>query len=113
MSFPGCHPCPNVAFLLPAAEGNAWYDAKAVDPLTERTEAQLAAACAVLAEAFAAAGKDRPVLLAGFSQGACLSIEYALRNGRWNGALAALTGCRVGTPGDARPGRTLPACRST
>ncbi len=96
-------PMPKVSFLLPAAEGNAWYDAKAVDPLTERTRAQLDAACAVLKEAFAMAGPGKPVLLAGFSQGACLSIEFALRNGRWNGALAALTGCRVGAQGDDRP----------
>ena len=35
--------------------------------------------------------------LAGFSQGACLALEYALRRRR-PAALACLTGCRVGYP---------------
>ena len=44
----------------------------------------------------------RPLLLAGFSQGACLSIEYVCAGLPAPDALAAFTGCRVGVPGDAR-----------
>jgi len=53
-----------------------------------------------------------PILIAGFSQGACLSIEYAMTYGAWNVALVALTGCRVGQGSDDKPNadvRMLPA----
>lgn len=96
----------DVAYVLPRAASRSWYDARAVDPLTDATRTQLGAALDQLGRDIAAA-RDRlpglPMLLAGFSQGACLVTEYAHRHGRWDGALAALTGCRVGIAGDARP----------
>lgn len=105
---------PGVAFHLPRAPGGSWYDARAVDPLTEGTRTQLAGALAQLGAeiaAFRAEYPGLPLLLAGFSQGACLSLEYAFAGAAPPQALAALTGCRVGTPacqrGDALP-RALP-----
>lgn len=96
-----------VAWVLPRAAGRLWYAARAVEPLTPATEAELAAARAQvardLAAARAAAGRETPLLLGGFSQGACLALEVAFAAGPWRGALAALTGARVGRPGDARP----------
>jgi phospholipase/carboxylesterase len=97
---------PDVVYVLPRAEGKSWYTAKAVDPLTEVTRGQLAASLAVLGEAVALA-RGRPLLVAGFSQGACLSLEHAFRHGPWAGGLVAFTGCRVGRAGDARPAETL------
>ena len=106
---------PGVAFGLPRAEGGAWYAARAVDPLTGETRAQLGAALDVLHEEIATLRRDfpgLPLLLAGFSQGACLSIEYVCRGKAAPDALVALTGCRVGTDlcdrPDAAP-RDLPA----
>jgi len=96
---------PGVAFHLPRAERGAWYDAKAVDPLVPDCRAQLAASLAQLGAeiaAFRAEYPGLPLLLAGFSQGACLSLEYAFSGAPAPEALAALTGCRVGTPGCAR-----------
>ncbi len=52
-------------------------------------------------EAGAPAGR---VVLAGFSQGACLALEYTLRRRR-PAALACLTGCRVGFPEASFDGR--------
>ena len=49
------------------------------------------------------AGTEKPLVLIGFSQGACLSMEYAFSRGPWPGALACLTGCRVGTQADNLP----------
>lgn len=95
---------PDVAFALPRAPGGSWYAAKAVDPLTADTERQLALSLDRLTaeiETLQAAAPGLPLLLAGFSQGACLSMEHLLRSGPWRGALAALTGCRVGRPGEA------------
>jgi phospholipase/carboxylesterase len=95
----------DVAYVLPRAASRSWYEARATDPLTEATEAQLGAALDQLGRDIAAAQSrlpGLPLLLAGFSQGACLVTEYAHRRGRWSGALAALTGCRVGAVGDGR-----------
>ena len=101
---------PGVAFVLPRAPGGAWYAAKAVDPLTADTRAALSAALDHLAADVAAARAAHPglpLVLAGFSQGACLSLEYAFAGRPAPQALVALTGCRVGVPADDRP-QSLP-----
>ncbi|PSJ59564.1 alpha/beta hydrolase [Kumtagia ephedrae] len=88
--------------VLPRAENSVWYDARAIDPLTERTVEQLQAGLDAIDAAIALAVADGApgdrVVLAGFSQGACLALEYAMRRpGRLRG-LVAFTGCRVGGP---------------
>jgi len=96
---------PAVAFVLPRAPLGAWWEARAVDPLTPVARAQLSDALDHLAAAVTAARAElpgRPLLLAGFSQGACLSIEYLCAGLPPPDALAAFTGCRVGVPEDAR-----------
>lgn len=96
---------PAVAFVLPRAPLGVWWEARAVDPLTPVARAELSAALDHLAAAVAAARAElpgRPLLLAGFSQGACLSIEYLCAGLPAPEALAAFTGCRVGVPADAR-----------
>jgi phospholipase/carboxylesterase len=96
---------PDVAFVLPRAPAGVWWDARAVDPLTSVARAQLSDALDHLAAAVSAARAElpgQPLLLAGFSQGACLSIEYLCAGLPAPDALAAFTGCRVGVPGDAR-----------
>ncbi len=98
---------PKISFILPRAGSGSWYDAKAVDPLTEKTSDQLSASLAQLHALTDDLPKNIPVVMAGFSQGACLSIEYAFKFGRWNGALVAFTGCRVGTPHDNLPRASL------
>jgi phospholipase/carboxylesterase len=97
---------PGVAFVLPKSDGPAWYDARAVDPLTPATCSQLARGFTMLDAVLAgthATRPDIPVLLAGFSQGACLAAEYLLARGPVVCAAALLTGCRVGVAADARP----------
>jgi predicted esterase len=97
---------PNVYFVLPRADDNQWYKARTADPLTELTRAELAAAIAQveadIAAAVAAGAPADRMIVAGFSQGGCLSLEYARARGAWQGALCSLTGCRLGQPGDAR-----------
>lgn len=92
-----------VAFILPRAESGSWYDARAIDPLTETTRKQRDASLDQLKRASAMAPAKVPVVMVGFSQGACLTLEYALTFGPWRGAMASFTGCRVGTPQDQRP----------
>lgn len=96
----------NVAFALPRAPRGAWYDAKAVDPISTTTRSQLDEALGVLGDEITSLRADypgRPLLLGGFSQGACLSLEYVCRGEDAPDALVALTGCRVGTSSCDRP----------
>ena len=93
-----------VAVVMPEAKGASWYDARAVDALTGPTRAQLAASLDVVAgivEGLRMPG--RPMVLAGFSQGACVALEVAFRGRVRPDALVAFTGCRVGVAGDVRP----------
>lgn len=95
----------NVAFCLPRAVGGAWYAARAVDPLTEGTRAEVADACdhvERLVQDARKAAPGVPLVVAGFSQGACLALEWLCRGGTTPAALAAFTGCRVGLRSDLR-----------
>lgn len=95
-------------FLLPKAQTGSWYDARAVDPLSTHSRLQLQQSLKVVEAAMVHAHKaGKPVALVGFSQGACLSMEYAFAHGRWTGALVCLTGCRVGSDSDERPRAAL------
>ena len=97
---------PSVRFVMPKSDGVAWYDVRAVDPLTEDGRSQLDTALARLSQTIATVEAECPgvpMVLGGFSQGACLSVEYLMRRGPWDGAACFLTGCRVGVSSDDRP----------
>ena len=98
-----------VAYLAPQAAGHAWYPQSFLAPLAAN-EPGLSSGIAALLRAVGqaeAAGipRDR-VVLAGFSQGACLAAETAVRTGgRWGGVVV-LAGGLLGTgpgPADAPP----------
>jgi phospholipase/carboxylesterase len=96
----------DVAWHLPRAEGKSWYAARAVDPLTDVTRGELALSLGGLGKAVEAARRQadgRPIVVAGFSQGACLSLEHAFTGKAAPDAVVAFTGCRVGVAGDKRP----------
>jgi phospholipase/carboxylesterase len=102
---------PDVAFVLPRAGDKCWYRALAIDPLATETRAELGkslADLAALAESLRDEAPGRPLVLAGFSQGACLSLEHAFTGTAVPDAVVAFTGCRVGAAADARPS-ALPA----
>ena len=97
---------PDVAFALPRAKDKSWYTARAIDPLTDATRTELSASLQGLAQAITdlrAKAPGLPLVLAGFSQGACLSLEHAFTGQFTPDAVAAFTGCRVGLPDDDRP----------
>lgn len=100
-----------VAFCLPRASGNSWYAARATDALTGPTRTELTASLdyinGLVGALRQAGGAKKPLLIGGFSQGACLSLEYAMAFGPWNGAMVNLTGCRVGQAADQRPASDL------
>jgi phospholipase/carboxylesterase len=96
---------PDVGHVLPRADDRCWYNALAVAPLTDTTRDELGRSLAdlgALVASLRAEAPGTPLLLAGFSQGACLALEHAFAGGPAQ-AVAALTGCRVGADDDTRP----------
>ena len=97
---------PDVTFLAPDAIGNVWYPQRFMEP-TERNQPHLDSALAVLDRTVAsleAAGLPRErIVVAGFSQGACLALEWVARAGGRFGAAVALSGGLIGS--DVDPAR--------
>ena len=93
------------AYLAPQAAGSSWYPKSFRAPLAEN-EPWLSSALAAVREAVDTAEQagvpaDR-VLLLGFSQGACLTLEFVARGPRRYGGVAALTGALIGPDGAQR-----------
>jgi predicted esterase len=95
---------PGVAYLAPQAAGNAWYPNPFTAPL-ESNEPYLSSALEVLSSLVAMVEEsiraDRIILL-GFSQGACLTLEFAARNARRYGGVVGLSGGLIGPDGTPR-----------
>lgn len=96
------------AFLAPQAAGGTWYPNSFRAPV-DSNEPWLSSALDVvggLLDRLGAAGlpPERVVLL-GFSQGACLTLEYAARNARQYGGVAGLSGGVIGPDGAPRADR--------
>lgn len=96
---------PGWAFLAPQAAGGTWYPNTFRAPI-ESNEPWLSSALGVIASLLERLGDvglppERVVLL-GFSQGACLTLEYAARNARRYGGLAGLSGGVIGPDGAPR-----------
>ena len=96
---------PHMAYLAPQAEGNSWYPYSFLAPM-DRNEPELSAALAsvsaVLDHLQAAGIPPARTILLGFSQGACLALEYAARHTRRYGGLVGLSGGLIGPEGTPR-----------
>jgi phospholipase/carboxylesterase len=94
---------PGYAFLAPQAAGNTWYPNRFTVP-TDQNEPWLSSALDVIGElmSFVAISGTPPerTMLLGFSQGACLALEFAARNARRYGGVIGLSGALIG-PHDA------------
>lgn len=101
---------PGVRFALPKSDGEAWYDARAIDPLTDVTRSQVATGLFKIASLIAderQAAPGRPLLLCGFSQGACMAVELLMARADMAEAACLLTACRVGASVEALTERQL------
>jgi phospholipase/carboxylesterase len=85
---------PDVAFVLPAAAERSWYPARYFDP-REANEPWLGHALAAVEAAIGGVEPER-VVLAGFSQGACLVADLLARAPRPFAGAAVLTGAFIG-----------------
>ena len=93
---------PDVVILAPNAVGQTWYPYRFIEPI-ERNEPYLTSALSLIDRLFARLEEsdipaDRVALL-GFSQGACLALEYAARNARRYGAVIGFSGGLIGPLG--------------
>lgn len=89
---------PGWAYLAPQAAGGAWYPNPFTAPL-ESNEPYLSAALDMitnLVERVEATVPAQRVILLGFSQGACLTLEWAARHARRYGAVVGLSGGLIG-----------------
>lgn len=90
---------PGFAYLAPQAEDSSWYPHSFLAPLASNEPglssglATITALCDQLASA--GLGPERIILL-GFSQGACLVLEWVARNARRYGGVAGLSGGLIG-----------------
>ncbi|MBB4004169.1 alpha/beta hydrolase [Aurantimonas endophytica] len=88
-----------IAYFAPQADGGAWYPRPFMEPLAANEPALSAALGRIgeILDGLAAQGFERDrVVLAGFSQGACLSAEYLARNPDRVGALLGFSGGLIG-----------------
>jgi predicted esterase len=90
---------PGFAFIAPQAAGNTWYPNRFLAPLSNN-EPWLSSALAFLSDTLTQIATygiplERTILL-GFSQGACLTLEYAARNARRYGGLVGFSGALIG-----------------
>lgn len=92
---------PDVAYLAPEAAGGSWYPYSFLAPI-ERNEPWLTESLAKVGETVNGAlrrGIAREnIVIAGFSQGACLASEFVARNAARYGGLIAFTGGLIGPP---------------
>ena len=95
---------PGVAYLAPQAAGSTWYPNPFTAPL-EANEPYLSSALEVLSSLLAKVVTAVPaenVVLLGFSQGACLTLEFAARHARKYGGVVGLSGGLIGPDGTPR-----------
>lgn len=96
---------PGLAALAPQAAGNTWYPNSFLAPL-EANQPYLDWALrridSLVAGLLARGVPGDRVALLGFSQGACLALEYTARHPRRYGAVIGLTGGLIGPPGTPR-----------
>jgi predicted esterase len=95
----------DAALVAPRAAGGTWYPNRFRDSMASNEPHLSAALLAVhsAVEHVRAAGiRDDRILLVGFSQGACLMLEYAARHAHRFGGVAALAGALIGDERDVR-----------
>lgn len=96
---------PGFAYLAPQAAGTTWYPNSFLAPIPSNEpgiSSGLAAIDDLLNRIGAAEIPPERTMLLGFSQGACLSLEYAARHARGYGGIVGLSGGLIGPDGTPR-----------
>jgi phospholipase/carboxylesterase len=96
-----------VHYIAPAAAGRVWYPGRVDEPRTDRQRAYVASACGQVNAALEIASDIgvslEETVLAGFSQGASIALEYAIHDPARYGGVAALAGGLLGPTATLEP----------
>src|SRR5437868_1735134 len=96
---------PGFVYLAPQAAGYSWYPNSFLAPIASN-EPWLSSGLAVIASLLEQLeGHNIPAertIILGFSQGACLSLEFVARHARRYGGMAGLSGGLIGPDGTPR-----------
>jgi predicted esterase len=96
---------PRCAAVAPQAAGNSWYPQSFLAPLSANQpylDSALRRLESLVQGILDAGMTSERVVLLGFSQGACLTLEYVARHARRYGAVVGFTGGLIGPPGTPR-----------
>jgi predicted esterase len=95
----------DVAYLAPQAGGNTWYPLPFLAPI-HQNEPGITSGLRVLSRLIESLHErnvePERVALLGFSQGACLALEFAARHARRYAGVFGLSGGLIGPPGTPR-----------
>ena len=95
----------DVAYAAPQAADNTWYPHSFLVPISQN-EPGITSGLGVIGQLIEAFGEDgippNRIAIMGFSQGACLSLEYAARHARRYHAVIGFSGGVIGPPGTPR-----------
>lgn len=93
------------AYVAPQAQGHTWYPESFLAPL-DRNEPGLSSGLQMIDDVVATLGEQgiapEHIVIGGFSQGACLALEYVARNARRYGGVFAFSGGLIGPDGTPR-----------
>jgi predicted esterase len=93
------------AYVAPQAAEGTWYPNRFLAPLASNEpwlSSALAAIAHVLARVTQAGIPPERTMLLGFSQGACLALEFAARNAKRYAGVVGLSGGLIGPDGTSR-----------
>lgn len=96
---------PGVAYLAPQAANQTWYPKSFLSPIPENEpgiSSGMACLARLVATVQAAGVPSTRIVFLGFSQGACLSLEFVARHVQRYGAAIGLSGALIGPPGTPR-----------
>jgi phospholipase/carboxylesterase len=92
----------NFSYAAPQAENNTWYPYSFLEPV-ERNEPQLSRSLKIIdiltGKLIDDGFSPEKIFYLGFSQGACLALEYCARNPKKYGGIFALSGGLIGKNG--------------
>lgn len=95
----------DVAYMAPQAAGNTWYPYSFLAPLNDNQpglNSALGVVAGIVDDLSARQIASERVAILGFSQGACLSLEFAARHAKRYAAVIAFSGGLIGPPGAPR-----------
>ena len=89
----------NYIFAAPQANGNTWYPHSFLAPIRDN-EPGITSGLKIISDLIEKLNKsgipDNEIILLGFSQGACLALEYAARNAKSYKGIIGLSGGLIG-----------------